>query len=91
MYCLDTVTLAPPAVVPVAVIVKFWEPTTLVAPLITPVAELMDKPGGSPVAEKEPLPEKPVVCVILVSFLAKRVVPVGSFKLMGPTMLPKFK
>ena len=85
------VTVAPPAVVPVAVTVKFWEPTTLVAPLITPVAELIDRPGGSPVAEKEPLPENPIVWVILVSFLAKRVVPVGSFKLIGPTRLPKFK
>ena len=85
------VTVAPPAVVPVAVTVKFWEPTTLVAPLITPVAELIDRPGGSPVAEKEPLPEKPIVWDILVSILAKRVVPVGSLRLIGPTMLPKFK
>ena len=85
------VTVAPPAVVPVAVTVKFWEPTTLVAPLITPVAELIDRPGGSPVAEKEPFPEKPMVWVILLSFLAKRVVPVGSFKLMGPTRFPKFR
>ena len=88
---MDTVTLAPPAVVPVAVTVKLCEPVTLVAPLITPVAELMDRPGGRPVAEKEPLPENPTVWVILVSFLAKRVVPYGSFKLIGPFMLPKFK
>ena len=56
-YCLDTVTLAPPAVVPVAVTVKFCEPTTLVAPRISPVEALMDSPGGSPVAEKDPLPK----------------------------------
>ena len=52
LYCLDTVTLAPPAVVPVAVTVKFCEPTTLVEPLISPVEALIDRPGGSPVAEK---------------------------------------
>ena len=32
LYCLETATLAPPAVVPVAVTVKFCEPTTLVEP-----------------------------------------------------------
>ena len=32
-------------------------PVTLVDPLITPVAELIDSPGGRPVAVKEPLPE----------------------------------
>ena len=58
LYCLDTVILPPPAVVPVALIVKFCEPTTLVEPLISPVEALMDSPGGSPVAEKEPFPEK---------------------------------
>ena len=58
LYCLETVTLAPPAVVPVAVIVKFCEPTTLVEPRISPVAALIESPGGSPVAEKDPFPEK---------------------------------
>ena len=60
-YCLDTVTLPPPAVVPVAVMVKDCEPTTLVSPLITPVAAFIDSPGGSPVADREPLPEKLIV------------------------------
>ena len=57
VYTLDTVTVPPPAVVPVAVTVKFCEPVTLVSPVIVPVAELIDSPGGRPVAEKEPLPE----------------------------------
>ena len=60
LYCLETVTFAPPAEVPVAVTVKFCEPTTLVEPSIIPVAELIDNPGGKPVAEKEPLPEKAI-------------------------------
>ena len=67
-YSLETVILAPPAVVPVAVIVKFCEPTTLVAPRISPVEALMDSPGGSPAAENDPLPEKLTVWDKLVSF-----------------------
>ena len=43
-YCLETVILAPPAVVPVAVIVKFCEPARLVEPLISPVAALIESP-----------------------------------------------
>ena len=68
LYCLDTVILDPPAVVPVAVTVKFCEPTTLVEPWISPVAALIESPGGSPVAEKEPLPEKLIVWDKPVSF-----------------------
>ena len=91
LYCLDTVTLAPPAVVPVAVMVKFCEPITLVEPLISPFEALMDSPGGSPVAEKDPLPEKLTVWDREISFLPKTSVPVGSFKLIGPVRLPKFR
>jgi hypothetical protein len=61
LYCLDTDIPAPPAVVPVAVTVKDCVPTTLVDPLITPVEELIESPGGSPLAEKDPFPEKPIV------------------------------
>ena len=50
-------TEPPPAVAPVAVTVTFCEPVTLVDPLMTPVAALIDSPGGKPLAEKEPLPE----------------------------------
>ena len=91
LYCRESVRLPPPAVVPVAEMVKDWEPTTLVAPLISPVVELIDRPGGRPVAEKEPLQENPMVCDKLVSFFAKRVVPSGSFRLIGPIRAPKFR
>ena len=57
LYTLVTVTEPPPAVAPVAVTVTFCEPVTLVDPLITPVAALIESPGGRPLAEKEPLPE----------------------------------
>ena len=57
VYTFVSVTVPPPAVDPVAVMVTFWVPDTLVVPLITPVAALMESPGGKPVAEKEPLPE----------------------------------
>ena len=57
LYTLVTVTEPPPAVAPIAVTVTFCDPVTLVDPLITPVAVLIESPGGKPVAEKEPLPE----------------------------------
>ena len=58
VYCLLTDTVPPPAVVPVAVTVKFCVPITLVDPLISPVDAFTNvNPEGRPVAEKLPLPE----------------------------------
>ena len=92
LYTLVTVTEPPPAVAPVAVTVTFCEPVTLVDPLITPVAALIDSPGGRPLAEKEPLPEWATVYeVMVVSFFPKILVLSGSFKLIGPTRLSKFR
>ena len=72
--------------------VTFCEPVTLVEPLITPVAALIDSPGGRPVAEKEPLPEWLTVKeLMLVSFFPKIFMLSGSFKLIGPIRLPKLR
>ena len=71
--------------------VKVCEPVTLVEPVISPVAELIERPGGSPVAEKLPIPENGTVYDMEVSFFAKIFVPISSFKLGGPTKLSKFK
>ena len=51
-----SVTVAPPAERPVIDTEISKEPAIKVDPLIIPVAELIDSPGGSPVAEKEPSP-----------------------------------
>ena len=61
VYTKLSVSVPPPAVAPVAVTVKVCDPVTLVEPLISPVAELIESPGGRPVATKVPLPENPTV------------------------------
>ena len=58
VYTLVSVTLPPPAVVPVAVTVILDVPARIGVPLSTPVAAFKLSPVPlSPVAEKEPLPE----------------------------------
>ena len=57
LYDFVSVTVDPPAVVPVIETEKFIDPDIKGIPLITPVIELIDNPGGNPEAEKVPLPE----------------------------------
>ena len=55
VYTLVSVTLTPPAVVPVAVTVMLDVPARLGVPMSIPVAELRESPVPfNPVAEKEP-------------------------------------